>query len=667
MSRRHGRGWWGGVLSVLWLAGCGDMGSPRELASAGVGVASSPVLPERCMPRTDSYVNASSPFEDSYVSQREPTVNFGTSPVLMVDGSPRLESYLKFSPFSEGLAIRAARLEFTSVDGTSDGPRLYRAGDDWTEGELTWNNRPPVLGGVLGDLGAIHPSTRVSYDVTGVVTQEQPYSFVLLSDSSDGVDFYSNESVQAERLPMLVVTTESPPFCSYRGSGTGGLSAWVRQLGGAGAESVSVVAPHPQGGFVAAGLFGDAVFAEGEGLALARYGADGTFQWSSVVATNDVLVTDITVTSLGNLLVVGRYHNAPDLGTGPFPSAPEEEAWMAGFFIAKFSPVGRLVWAHGFVARDATGMLQRVAPQAVATDAHGSLLVTGGFSGQMDLGTGPIDSGSTGEPGFAMNTGGFVAKFSWEGQPLWSRALRTHLAGQYVQGWTVAADAEDNVLLGGSASALTDLGDGPLGEEGWLGDPVPFLAKYTPSGDLSWKRVFSGGAGEVRVIQPQGADRIAFGANIAGFFTFAGHSYEGEFLETLSASGFLGVMTATGSDAWLRAVGEPVSLGELAVGNDGSLVLSGVGLEAFDVGGGALGFAWGSPFVPTNRPFVARYTAQGEHLWSRSFDQGRSLDMALLSDGGVLLGISLRWNFQLDGRTFTPVGGGDLLYLMLNP
>ncbi|WP_155893721.1 hypothetical protein [Cystobacter fuscus] len=45
-------------------------------------------------------------------------------------GSPRLEPYLKFSPFSEGLAIRAARLALTSVDGTSDGPRLYRAGDD---------------------------------------------------------------------------------------------------------------------------------------------------------------------------------------------------------------------------------------------------------------------------------------------------------------------------------------------------------------------------------------------------------------------------------------------------------------------------------------------------------------------------------------------------------
>jgi hypothetical protein len=80
-----------------------------------------------------------------------------------------------------------------------------------------------------------------------------------------------------------------------------------------------------------------------------------------------------------------------------------------------------------------------------------------------------------------------------------------------------------------------------------------------------------------------------------------------------------------------------------------------------------LGFAWGSPFVPTNRSFVARYTAQGAHLWSRSFAQGRLFDTALLSDGGVLLGLSLRGNLQLDGRTFTPVGGSDLLYLKLNP
>ena len=678
MGREQDRGWWTGAMVVLLLAGCGDVGDPRALASEKpdsaeawprlvATVETDPSPPASCLPRTDAYVRSSSPNEDSYVSQSEPTLNFGASTELRVDGSPRLESYLKFSPYTEGLAIRAARLEFTAIDGTSDGPRLYRTGDDWTETGLTWNNRPSLLGGVLGNLGAISANSRVSYDVTGVVTQGKDYSFVVVPDSSDGVGFYSRESTQADSFPRLVVTTESPPFCTYRGSGTGGRTAWARQIGGAGAESVETVAPHPQGGFVAAGRFGDAVFTQDEGFALARYDAEGAFQWSRVVVTDDVSVTDLTVTSLGNILVVGRYHNAPNLGTGPLPSAPETQSWMSGLFIAKFSPGGTLVWAHGFVARDAEGVLQRVNARAVATDAHGSLLVTGDFAGRMDLGGGPIDSGSTSSFGNAQNTGGFVAKFTWEGQHLWSRALSTHQVGQYVEGRTVSTDAADHVLLGGSASAVTDLGDGPLGEDGWLGEPVPFLAKYTPSGVLLWKRVFRGAAGEVRSIQPQGTDRIAFGVNIAGTFTFAGQSYEGEFMERLSAHGFLGAMTAAGGDAWLRSVGSPVSLDEFAVGRDGSFVLSGTGYEAFDAGGGSLGFAWGSPFVPTNRPFVARYTAEGAHLWSRSFDQGRSIDLAPLTDGGVVLGTSLRRSLSLDGRTFTPVGNSDLLYLKLRP
>ncbi|WP_395856392.1 DNRLRE domain-containing protein [Cystobacter fuscus] len=619
--------------------------------------------PASCLPITDTYVQSSSPHEDSYVSQSEPDRNFGESTALWVDGSPRLESYLKFWPYSEGLAIRAARLEFTAIEGTSDGPRLYRAGDDWTESGLTWNNRPPLLGEVLGDLGAIGPNTRVSYDVTSVVTQQQDYSFALLPDSSDGVDFYSNESIQGERFPMLSVSLESPPFCSYRGEGTGGHTEWVRQYGGVGAESVKQVAPHPEGGFVAAGRFGDVVFAEDEGLALASYTADGTPLWTSVVATEDVEVTDITLTPLGNILVVGRYHNAPDLGTGPLPSAPGTGSSMAGFFIARFSPVGAPVWAHGFVARNAAGVLQHVNPQTVATDANGSLLVTGGFSGRMDLGTGLLDSGSTDE---SRITGGFVAKFSWEGQPLWSRALRTHMKDD-VQGWAVASDAAGNVLLGGSASALTDLGDGPLGEDGLADKRMPFLAKYTPSGGLLWKRVFSGTAGEVRAIQPQGTDRIAFSANIAGTFTFAGQSYVGDFLELTAASGFLGAMTATGGDTWLRGVGYPVYLDELAVGSDGSLVLSGMGEDTFDVGGGELGINKPEVYFSTYRPFVARYTAQGEHLWSRAFELNRSLDVALLTDGGVVRGITLRAELRLDGRTFTPVGDSDLLYLKLRP
>jgi hypothetical protein len=616
------------------------------------------------MPRTDIHVRGSGIYEDGDVSLREPDRNFGNSPVLRVDGAPRLESYLKITPFTEGLTLRQARLEFSASDATSDGPRLYRASNDWTDSSLTWNTRPGLLGGPIGNLGAIRANTRVSYDVTGVVMGEGEYSFALIPDSTDGVDFASTHASGAGVGPLLRLTLESPEFCSYRGAG-GGLTGWVRQYGGKGPEVVEAVASHPQGGFVAAGLFGEAVFPrDAEGLALARYTAEGRPLWSRVVATRDVMTSGLAVTPSGHLLVVGQYHNAPDLGAGPLPSAPQAQAWMGGFFIARFSPSGALEWARGFVARGPEGALQRAVPRRVATDAGGNLLVTGGFAGLMDLGGGPLDAGSTVVPGYDLNSGGFLVKFSWEGQHLWSKAFRTD-GHVNLQGSAVSTDAAGNVLVGGRAGPRTDLGDGPAGEY------ALFLAKYSPSGSLLWKRLLSGVEGDVEGVQPQGAGRLVFSANLGGTFTFAGGTYTGGLGPWGGTTGFLGALSGTGADVWIRPVGSAftLELDELAVRADGSLLVVGSGNEEFDAGGGTLGYAWGSPFVSTQRPFVARYTPEGEHVWSRTFDWDRRLGMSLLPGGEVLLGTTLRRerDLELDGHTFTPVGDSDLLYLKLLP
>jgi hypothetical protein len=618
--------------------------------------------PVGCMPRTDTYLRGFGLAEDSDVSQSEPDRNFGGATVLRVDGSPQREAYLKFSPFSEGLAIRQAWLELYAFDSTPDGPRLYRASNDWTESSLTWNTRPGLLGGPVGNLGAISANTRVTYDVSTVVTAEEDYSFALLPDSTHGVDFSSRQEVNSAFSPLLRIRMESPTFCSYRGAG-GGLSAWVRQYGGAGAEEVAAVASHPDGGFVAAGLFGNAVFPQAaEGLALARYTAAGQPLWARVVATQDVMVADVTVTPAGHLLVVGQYHNAPDLGAGPLPSAPETQAWMGGFFIARFSSSGALEWARGFVARGPDGALQRAVVRQLATDSSGSLLVTGSFAGIMDLGGGPLDAGSTSTPGYDLNTGGFLAKFSGKGEHLWSRAFRSDESRFNLQGTAVSTDAAGNVLAGGVAGVRTDLGDGPAGQY------APFLAKYSPSGSLLWKRLLSGAYGDVVGLQAQGTERVAFAANLGGTFTFAGDTYN-EGVHPYATPGFLGALSGTGADVWLHRVGGDFGLGfnTLAVRGDGSLVVAGTGSEEFDAGGGLLGFASGSPFIATHRPFVARYTADGAHVWSRTFDWGRRVDMSLLPDGGVLLGSTLLWELALDGQTFTPAGPSDLLYLRLLP
>jgi hypothetical protein len=107
---------------------------------------------------------------------------------------------------------------------------------------------------------------------------------------------------------------------------------------------------------------------------------------------------------------------------------------------------------------------------------------------------------------------------------------------------------------------------------------------------------------------------------------------------------------------------------ELAVGEDGALTVSGQGEEEFDLGGGPMGFSMGfHPYFGTRRSFVARYSPQGQHHWSRAFDLGRRFSVALQPGGAVVRGNSLDGPFELDGSTRSPQGGSDLLYFRVKP
>ena len=52
------------------------------------------------------------------------------------------------------------------VDGSTDGPALYRVGMDWSADTLTWKTRPARVGSALGDLGAVGNHTPVEFDVS---------------------------------------------------------------------------------------------------------------------------------------------------------------------------------------------------------------------------------------------------------------------------------------------------------------------------------------------------------------------------------------------------------------------------------------------------------------------------------------------------------------------
>ncbi|GMT98522.1 hypothetical protein KH5H1_26410 [Corallococcus caeni] len=653
--------WAVGLLALVLLTHCGgDVAQERveappmesrdtALRPAVTGELDA-ALPPECLPRLETFEFNGEPEADAYVSRDAPDQGFGGEPVLRVDGSPRLESYLRFGVRTDGMRVRNATLELTALDSTSSGPRVYRTSDDWSE-DVTWNTRPSLMGRPLDDVGRIRAGARVPFDVTKAVTSEGTHSFGLIPQSSHGVDFSSREVSTPELRPNLRVTVETSLFCSYRGSG-GGQTKWKRQYGGPDTDRLVALATLPEGGFITVGRFGDAVFPEAEeGLAFARYTGKGRLLWTRVVATEDVRATAMALTPSGDIFVVGLYEGSPDLGAGSLPPVPEETG-RQGLFLARFSPTGVAVWSRGFIATDDSGAPQPVSASAVAVDADGNAVITGDFQGRMDLGGGALSSGPVTDPSQPPPRGGFLARYFPGGQNRWSRAFEGDGSAPTAGGSAVALDEGDNLLVGGRTSPLTDLGNGPVGEF------APFIAKYTPEGQLLWTRLLSGALGSITSVSAQGPDRVVFAAGLAGTFTFAGQTFSGlPFL----VEGFFGALTRTGADVWIRDLGASARPQELAVSPDGALTLLGRGFGEFDVGGGPLGVDERILVMP----FVARYSPEGEHRWSRAFAAGFAPHLGL-PPGGVLLGGDFGPRpIEVDGRVFTSRGPRDLLFLEL--
>jgi hypothetical protein len=146
---------------------------------------------------------------DARVAKRRPTVNFGTTPTLDVDGSPDVESDLRFSVSGLTGAVSRATLRLWVTDKSANGPGVYPAGNDGTETGITWKNRPARTGPKAADLGAVAQNSWVELDVTSVVTGAGDWGFALAGSSSDGAVFSSREGANPPQL--VVATDEAPP------------------------------------------------------------------------------------------------------------------------------------------------------------------------------------------------------------------------------------------------------------------------------------------------------------------------------------------------------------------------------------------------------------------------------------------------------------------------
>lgn len=151
-----------------------------------------------------------SPVADARVEQANATKNYGIDAKLRTDGSPQVESLLRFDVSGIAGTVQTAKLRLTALDATTDGPALYSTAGGWTETGVKWSNKPAFGATALGDKAAVAANAAVEYDVKSLVSGNGELNLGLRQPGGDSLDFASREDGTAAKRPVLEVTYKLP-------------------------------------------------------------------------------------------------------------------------------------------------------------------------------------------------------------------------------------------------------------------------------------------------------------------------------------------------------------------------------------------------------------------------------------------------------------------------
>ena len=397
----------------------------------------------------------------------------------------------------------------------------------------------------------------------------------------------------------------------------------------------------------------------------------------------------VAVDSGDNVVLAGYFEGTVNFGGANLSSPGDDDA-----FLARFDTDGNHLWSKSF----GDSIFDQNA-LSVAVAADGSILLAGGFQGDVDFGGGALSS--TGS--FDI----FVANFDADGNHIWSKSFGSNLS-EIAQG--VAVDSNGNVVLAGYIGGDVDFGGGTLTGAGFRD---VFVAKFESDGDHIWSRSF----GET---DHQQADSVALDPSGNVFIT-------GEFRGTVDFGGgpfvnpggpfqpniFLARFDSNGNHIWSGSFGdEPSDVGNGVAADSSGVYATGYIGGTTDFGGGPLtshgstdvfmakldtagNFAWhsrggddgerspdevatdaaGNVFVVGDFAgevdlgggvlrsagprwadvFVVKYDQDGNHIWSKSFgdeDGDHARAMTLDSSGNLFVAGSFRGTLDF--------GGGDL-------
>jgi hypothetical protein len=261
----------------------------------------------------------------------------------------------------------------------------------------------------------------------------------------------------------------------------------------------------------------------------------------------------------------------------------------------------KYLWSKGF--GDAVSQFGN----AVAVDGSKNVILGGDFYGTIDLGGGPLTSAGAYDI--------YLAAFTPGGAHVWSKSFGDP-SEQVIQG--VAVDGSGNIVIAGYFNGTIDFGGGALVSAG-LRDV--FVAKFASDGSYLWAERFGDAdyqAANALAVDSNG--NIIIAGVMMGSVNFGGG--------TLTGAGawdiFAAKLDPDGGHIWSGRVGDGNNqyAPAVAVDHADNVILAGYFNGTVDFGGGPLTSAGAEDI------YVAKYTAGGAYLWSRSFGDASTMQEA---------------------------------------
>jgi hypothetical protein len=440
-------------------------------------------------------------------------------------------------------------------------------------------------------------------------------------------------------------------------SAAGPIHKWSKQYGGTGDQSLSEVALDPAGNVVVTGGFsgsidfgGGPLTAVGTDAFLAKLTPAGGHIWSKRFGdSGSPQGVAVAVSSSGKILMVGSFSGTVDFGGGPLVGAADGDV-----FAAEFDSNGNHLWSAAF--GDATGSQGGA---SAAFDSNDNMLIAGwAYGGSINLGGGSFT---------ANGMDGWVAKYDANGAYLWSHRIGDVSAdpndGQYQFITNVRVDPSDDVVISGAYWGTVDFGNGP---ETSVSQDM-FLTRFHSDGSFVRNQTFT--SGQYGLVNANGMAIDGAGNVVVGGLYENSVDFGGGPLPPNAVTTFLVSFDATGAHNWShgferRPDGDPsIFYGDangIAVGVNaaGQIAFTGDFQDSLSFGGDWLVTGQNSN---SNKTFVAKFDANGSHIWSGAYGPWASGTSATVGSDGDVYAVGTIYSGSVDfgGGTFTATKPND--------